>query len=104
MCNLSTLKPRTLGPLNLGNTVNLLTDQHRNTANTSSLGKDRLSRSKRSSVWVVGNSTIRTTTPKVGKAAQTAFPAGQYYWDKGFNIRRLFPRMTKASTRRRSDV
>ena len=78
MGNLRTLKPRTLGPLNLENTGNLSTDQHRNTANTISLGKDMLSRAEqRSSVWVVGNSTIRTTTPKVGKADHTAFPAGQ---------------------------
>jgi len=92
MGNLRTLKPRTLGPLNLENTGNLSTDQHRNTANTISLGKDMLSLAKQqSSAWVVGNSTIRATTPKAGKADHTAFPAGQTERSRGLYIRGVSP-------------
>jgi len=52
------------------------TDQHRNTGNTMSLGKCTGTniQSNGISVWVVGNSTKRTTTPKVGKVAIAAFP------------------------------
>lgn len=75
MGNLRTPKPRTLEPLNLENTGDLSTDQHRNTANTISLGKDTLSHAKQT-IFSLGSGQFDHTRnyPEGGEGGSHCLP------------------------------
>jgi hypothetical protein len=73
-CDVATLQPFNTG--NTDNPSNRPTQQHSEHTPGQAQGL-ALNHNLLGEVWVVGNSTISTTTPKVGKAAIAVFPAGQ---------------------------